>query len=112
MAGQRKLPWQSTLQVSLTLALVNPFLWYIVDRTRAGFWFSAAVGVAGTTAAVLLQQTTGGPHAEAAGGSAWVPGWMSVENVGVWTWVCSVLFCSCVCFGNVGRRLAWLERRE
>jgi hypothetical protein len=22
-------------------------------------------------------------------------------------WMLSVLFCSCVCFGNIGRRLAW-----
>jgi hypothetical protein len=28
------------------------------------------------------------------------------ESIGMWTWIASVLFCSCVCFGNIGRRLA------
>lgn len=27
-------------------------------------------------------------------------------------WILSVLFCSCVCFGNIGRRLALSGRRE
>lgn len=27
------------------------------------------------------------------------------ESVGVVTWIASVLFCSCVCFGNIGRLL-------
>ncbi|KAL8854198.1 MAG: hypothetical protein Q9221_000912 [Calogaya cf. arnoldii] len=49
---KRKLPWQSTLQVSLTLAMVNPALWYLIDRSKPGFLLSAIVGVAGT--AVLL----------------------------------------------------------
>ncbi|KAI9781407.1 MAG: hypothetical protein M1839_006001 [Geoglossum umbratile] len=48
----RKLPWQSTLQVSLTLALVNPVLWYLIDRSKAGFLLSSVVGLAGT--ALLL----------------------------------------------------------
>jgi hypothetical protein len=28
------------------------------------------------------------------------------ESIEVGIWILSVLFCSCVCFGNVGRRLA------
>ena len=28
------------------------------------------------------------------------------ESIGVGTWIASVLFCSSVCFGNIGRRLA------
>lgn len=36
----------------------------------------------------------------------WGAGWESVAGV---VWVGSVLFCSCVCFGSVGRRLAVLE---
>lgn len=28
------------------------------------------------------------------------------EGVAVRTWVASVLFCACVCFGNIGRQLA------
>ncbi|KAG8525480.1 uncharacterized protein KY384_009124 [Bacidia gigantensis] len=44
----RRLPWQSTLQVSLTLALVNPVLWYLVDRSKPGFLLSLIVGLTGT----------------------------------------------------------------
>ncbi len=44
---QRKLPWQSTLQVSLTLALANPVLWYLIDRSKPGFLLSAVVGLTG-----------------------------------------------------------------
>lgn len=28
------------------------------------------------------------------------------EGMAVRTWVASVLFCACVCFGNIGRQLA------
>lgn len=28
------------------------------------------------------------------------------EGVALRTWVASVLFCACVCFGNIGRQLA------
>ena len=31
---------------------------------------------------------------------------ISHESIGVGTWIASVLFCSSVCFGNIGRRLA------
>lgn len=30
---------------------------------------------------------------------------ISYETLGVATWIASVLFCSCICFGTVGRRL-------
>lgn len=33
-------------------------------------------------------------------------GGISHEKIAVGTWIASVLFCSCVCFGNIGRRLA------
>lgn len=33
-------------------------------------------------------------------------GLITNESIGVSTWIASVLFCSCVCFGNIGRRLA------
>jgi len=111
----RKLPWQSTLQVSLTLALVNPFLWYLVDRTRSGFYFSALVGVAGTGLLLQINPTiiqtpdTLFPRDEA----EIVTGLgLSMESIGVTTWIASVLFCSCVCFGNIGRKLALKERED
>ncbi|KAL9062993.1 MAG: hypothetical protein Q9157_008494 [Trypethelium eluteriae] len=133
----RKTPWQSTLQLSLTLALVNPVLWYILDRSKPGFVISAIVGLTGT--AVLLAVNpdvvpSPAPHSRhpsfssalshalnrtktapangpIANGSALRPdgvfaGLTSAESVGVATWIASVLFCSSICFGNIGRKLA------
>jgi len=40
-----------------------------------------------------------------AGEMAW-GGLASRETVEMAIWMVSVLFCSCVCFGNIGRRLA------
>ncbi|KAI4286277.1 MAG: hypothetical protein L6R38_000043 [Xanthoria sp. 2 TBL-2021] len=116
----RKLPWQSTLQVSLTLAMVNPALWYLIDRSKPGFLLSAMVGVAGT--AVLLginpsmvpappaPSPTAHAHPTANNISQHDSNLgvhlVSYETIAVSTWIASVLFCSSVCFGNIGRRLA------
>ncbi|KAI4228318.1 MAG: hypothetical protein L6R36_001748 [Xanthoria steineri] len=116
----RKLPWQSTLQVSLTLAMVNPALWYLIDRSKPGFLVSAVVGVAGTAFLLGLNPNmvpappTPSPRAHAPltvnttsrHDSDFRVHLMSNETIAVSTWVASVLFCSSVCFGNIGRRLA------
>lgn len=112
----RKLPWQSTLQVSLTLALVNPVLWYLVDRSKPGFILSTIVGVAGTVIAfginpdIVPSPATPSPMASMAHEShdsiLLSNTLISNESIGVMTWIASVLFCSSVCFGNIGRRLA------
>ncbi|WQF75745.1 Putative insulin-induced protein family [Colletotrichum destructivum] len=111
----RKLPWASTLQVSLTLALVNPFLWYLIDRSKPGFLLSAAVGLAGsamlmginpdvmpTPSSLTYRNESERAYSEpvALGGLA------SQKTIETGIWMLSVLFCSCVCFGNIGRRLA------
>jgi hypothetical protein len=31
---------------------------------------------------------------------------ISQESIAVRTWVASVIFCACMCFGNIGRQLA------
>ena len=106
--------------MSLTLALVNPVLWYLVDRSKAGFLLSSVVGLAGmalclginpnmvpTPAAAIPSlhvNTTDNPYQ-----SMGNQGLVSVESFGVGTWIASVLFCSCVCFGNIGRRLALIQ---
>ncbi|KAF6842660.1 insig domain-containing protein [Colletotrichum musicola] len=111
----RKLPWASTLQVSLTLALVNPFLWYLIDRSKTGFLLSMAVGVAGS--AVLLginpdvmptpsSLTYRNESDKAYADPITLGGLASQETLETGIWMLSVLFCSCVCFGNIGRRLA------
>ncbi|PGG96569.1 hypothetical protein GX51_07765 [Blastomyces parvus] len=107
----RKLPWQSTLQVSLTLALVNPFLWYLIDRSKPGFMLSTAVGLLGMVTLLGVNPdvvpaptaNVGGAADIASSGGILLP---SQESIAVGTWIASVLFCSCVCFGNIGRRLA------
>lgn len=132
----RKLAWSSTLQVSISLALVNPLLWWIIDRSAAGLIVSGAVGFTGS--AVLLgvnpqlmpapsrllrmhAEAVGGGGAAAAAANGTTGGYMlgddlqgllpgqgaAHETLETGVWMLSVLFCSCVCFGNIGRRLAW-----
>lgn len=119
--AQRKLSWQSTLQVSLTLALVNPVIWYLIDRTRTGFLLASIFGVVG--ASLLLSINPNWVPAPATASpltrpSRWkVPsddpqfdqlrlvGFVSYDQIGVATWISSVLFCSCIFFGNIGRHV-------
>ncbi|KAK2752337.1 hypothetical protein FQN55_007377 [Onygenales sp. PD_40] len=119
----RKLPWQSTLQVSLTLALVNPVLWYLIDRSKPGFMLSMAVGLVGMVTLLGINpdvvpppatpspnvSSTAGQSTDANGPSIM---FVSQESIAVGTWIASVLFCSCVCFGNIGRRLALGQGRR
>jgi len=113
----RKLPWTSTMQASLTLFLVNPVLWYIIDRSKPGFILSASVGATGTalllianpnmlpSPASLPTNSTIEHHIFSdfgLGGESLV----NRESVEGGIWILSVLFCSCVCFGNIGRKLA------
>ena len=115
----RKLPWQSTSQVSLTLALVNPVLWYLVDRSKPGFILSTIVGLSGTAIVfgvnpdIVPSPAAASPragHGPATGGLSDMgilhQSLISSETIGVATWIASVFFCSSVCFGNVGRKLA------
>ena len=112
---QRKLPWTSTLQASLTLALVNPVLWYLIDRSKPGFILSTAVGATGT-ALLLVSNPDMMPSPASAfnstskypfpGKANWAGDWAGRESIEGAVWILSVLFCSCVCFGNIGRRLA------
>lgn len=122
----RKLPWQSTLQLSLTLALANPAIWFIVDRSPPGFVLSTIFSLVGTlfllgmnpalvpspSPAEVLRahvQRNGGSVtrlASALGNEDLILGIFTQESVGVATWIASVLFVSSVCFGNIGRRLA------
>lgn len=121
---QRKLPWTSTLQASLTLALVNPVLWYLIDRSKPGFLLSAAVGLLGTTLllslnpGILPSPATTSFHVASSNATngltndAALGGLVRKETVECGTWIISVLFCSCVCFGNIGRRLALKKTRQ
>jgi len=127
--SQRKLAWSSTLQLSLTLGLANPFLWYLLDRTSAGFTLSAAIGLVGTiilffvNPSVIPVPTSSLIHGNATStsvtgsaigmaGITTLEALLHSEGVGVAAWIASVLFCSCVCFGNIGRLLVRERLRE
>jgi Insulin-induced protein (INSIG) len=119
---QRKLSWTSTLQVSLTLALVNPVLWYLIDRSKPGFFLSTSVAFCGTAILLSLNpEVMPSPATSAASITSYhnssdlqgasepsrlIGGLVLKETVECGIWIVSVLFCSCVCFGNIGRRLA------
>jgi len=119
----RKLPWQSTLQLSLTLALANPAIWFLVDRSPPGFILSALFSLGGTGMLLGVNPAllpSPSPRSVSPGRIGLsnhtadfqapqdnlVLGLVSHETVGMATWIASVLFVSCVCFGNIGRKLA------
>ncbi|KAJ6108419.1 Insulin-induced protein family [Penicillium sp. IBT 18751x] len=113
--AMRRLPWESTTQASLTLALANPVLWYLIDRTWTGFALSAVVGITGMSAVLGLKPqlipASTGPSVGSAflNGTGWentMGAGITQESIAVRTWVASVIFCACVCFGNIGRQLA------
>ena len=90
-------------------------LWYLVDRSKPGFLLSMLVGLAGTAIAlgvnpeIVPSPAAPSPNAGATNISydrGVYHGLISNESIGVGIWIASVLFCSCVCFGNIGRRLA------
>jgi hypothetical protein len=103
------------MQASLTLALVNPVLWYLIDRSMPGFILSTAVGTTGA-ALVLVSNPDAMPspavfsllnrNSSVNPAQLLQPGLVSRETIEGGIWIVSVLFCSCVCFGNIGRRLA------
>ncbi|KAI1819330.1 hypothetical protein F4861DRAFT_527377 [Xylaria intraflava] len=125
----RKLPWDSTLQVSLSLALVNPALWFLIDGSMPGFLVSSVVGLAGSALltglhpdmvpvpAILSFSSPGGldgagavhPNVSAHyvdAGPMLLGGLASQQTLAMGIWTLNVLFCCCVVFGNVGRWLA------
>ncbi len=122
----RKLPWQSTLQLSLTLALANPAIWYLIDRSPPGFVMSTIFSLGGTALTLVINPAlvpspspaqmlrglvarNGAARTNATadhGGEDLMLGIFSPESVGVATWIASVFFVSSLCFGNIGRRLA------
>ncbi|KAJ5907431.1 Insulin-induced protein family [Penicillium taxi] len=113
--AMRRLPWQSTTQASVTLALANPVLWYLIDRTQTGFILSVTVCLTGMSVILGLKPelipASTGPSVGSAflNGTGWentLGAGITQESIAVRTWVASVIFCACVCFGNIGRQLA------
>lgn len=116
----RKLSWTSNFQASLALTIVNPVLWYLFDRSRPGFLLSTLVGFSGTALLLLLKSkfivtlTDQTPLIIKNSNLLQAkvetnPILLSLvdgENLEDSIWILSILFCSCVCFGTIGRRLA------
>lgn len=114
------MPWVSTMQVSMTLAAVNPFLWYLIDRSKPGFLLSSAVGLVGSLVSLGLKSdimptpiSHPSPYhfynnrtGQVVSERTVLGGLANERTMETGIWVLSVLFCSCVCFGNIGRRLA------
>lgn len=110
--------WASTLQVSLTLALANPLLWWLIDRSKPGLLLSAIVGLAGSAVLMgvnpdMMPAPSATPfrnatsaHSPSADERLAFGGLARQETLETGVWILSVLFCSCVCFGNIGRRLS------
>lgn len=103
----------------MTLAAVNPFLWYLIDRSKPGFLLSSAVGLAGSILSLGLKSEimptpmSNSPLYHPGNGTGHLGnertvlgGLANERTMETGMWVLSVLFCSCVCFGNIGRRLA------
>ncbi|CCU76534.1 INSIG domain-containing protein [Blumeria hordei DH14] len=116
----RKSPWSSTLQASIALFLADPILWYLIDRSRPGLLLSLAVGAIGTALYIISNSVIMLPSVPSNIARAddmiqnyttIIPGkltigWDMKDSLDTAIWVLSVLFCSCICFGNIGRRLA------
>ncbi|KAI0010271.1 insulin-induced protein-domain-containing protein [Xylariaceae sp. FL0662B] len=122
----RKLPWDSPLQLSLTLALVGPMLWYLIDRTTPSFVLSTAVGLAGSTVLMGLKPEIFPIPTGLSTVVGYAP-WQNIssdgaeplvrnrlpseETLATGIWLLSVLFVSSLCFGNIGRWLALNKTR-
>ncbi|KAJ3095819.1 Insulin-induced protein 2 protein [Phlyctochytrium planicorne] len=88
-----KLPWTSSVQVSITLALLAVGLWFLFDRTWHGFIISAVFAIVGTWVVYMLVK-----H-----------GAYSITKpdfFGVRSWFPCILYSSSICFGSIGRQLA------
>ncbi|RFU72228.1 insig domain-containing [Trichoderma arundinaceum] len=114
----RRLAWTSSMQLSVAVALANFVLWWLIDRSIPALILSSGVGLAGSVFLLgvnpdVIPAPTGSAqnnssfsnesHAEFAtvlGGIA------TQETIEAGIWMLSVLFCTCLCFGNIGRRLA------
>ncbi|EED15247.1 conserved hypothetical protein [Talaromyces stipitatus ATCC 10500] len=110
--AMRRVPWESTTQESLTLALVNPLLWYLIDRTQTGFWLSTVVALTGMGITLRMHpELIPSSSAVGVGLRNWrleydVEGGISKDATAVAVWLASVFYSACVCFGNIGRQLA------
>lgn len=90
---------------------MNPFLWYLIDRTRTGFWLSTVVALAGMIITLGLHpELIPSSSTVGLGLRNWrleydIEGGISQDATAVVVWLASVFYSACVCFGNIGRQL-------
>jgi hypothetical protein len=90
----------------------------MLDRSKPGLLLSTTVGLLGTTGFLMLNWHSARTPPDAVprfnstseGAGGFVDAYRNgkVESA---VWIMSVLFCSVLCFGHIGRRLALLRRR-
>ncbi|RKO89849.1 insulin-induced protein family, partial [Blyttiomyces helicus] len=87
-----KLPWNNSVQVSITLALLGIGLWFLFDRTWHGFMLSTLMASIGTWVVYMLV-------------SHGFYSFTRADFFGVRSWFPCILYASCICFGSIGRQL-------
>lgn len=115
----RRLAWSSSMQLSVAVALASFVLWWLIDRSVSALILSAGVGLAGSVLvwgvnpdmipAPAAQNTTGNGIPSMASYTDLTTALNSIashETIEASIWIVSVLFCTSLCFGNIGRRLA------
>ncbi|KAK1239017.1 hypothetical protein MKX08_006078 [Trichoderma sp. CBMAI-0020] len=115
----RRLAWSSSMQLSVAVALASFVLWWLIDRSVSALILSAGVGLAGSVvvwgvnpdmipapAAQNISSNGIPPMASYTDLATALNSIASQETIEASIWMVSVLFCTCLCFGNIGRRLA------
>ncbi|TPX56888.1 hypothetical protein PhCBS80983_g04217 [Powellomyces hirtus] len=87
-----KLPWTSSMQVSLVLSLSAVWLWLMFDRTLHGFLLSSTVAIVGTWIAQMFVHS--GMYS-----------FTKADFFGVRSWFPCMLYSAAVMFGSIGRQL-------
>ncbi|KAI8823568.1 insulin-induced protein-domain-containing protein [Fimicolochytrium jonesii] len=87
-----KLPWTSSIQVSMVLALSAIWLWLMFDRSPHGFFLSSTVAILGTWFAQFL--VSNGMYS-----------FTKADFFGVRSWFPCMLFSGAIMFGSIGRQL-------
>jgi hypothetical protein len=108
--------------------MVNPFLWYLLDRSSTGFLLSTTSGFLGIAGVLILNpswvpapshsllkpnnNTSVYGNLQQHGVPEVLGHFLTHERVSSAIWIGSVFFCSCICFGNIGRLLASAQRQR
>lgn len=109
------------MQLSVAVALASFVLWWLIDRSISALILSAGVGLAGSILVwgvnpdmipapaaqnISISSSSVSSMASYTDLTAALNSIASQETVEASIWMVSLLFCTCLCFGNIGRRLA------